>query len=144
MNLFTMTGAADGERIGGESVAGPLSRWSEAARGPYRGREAILGVRAEDLHLDAAAAGAGGGRIRGRVFAVEPLGAETLLAVETEGGVECTARLPRDVTARPGELVELHFSASAGYLFDKATGKAVPADAGAAVAAPRPMLGTVQ
>jgi multiple sugar transport system ATP-binding protein len=144
MNLFTLPVAADGERIGDEAVGGPLSRWSEAARGPHLGREAIFGVRAEDLHLDAAAAGAAGGRVRGRVFAVEPLGAETLLAIETEGGVECTARLPRDVTARPGELIELHFAASAGYLFDKATGKAIPADAGVAGIAPRPVPGTVQ
>ena len=144
MNLFTLPVASDGERIGGEGVGGPLSRWSEAARAPHIGREAIFGVRAEDLHLSAAAAGAGGGRVRGRVFAVEPLGAETLLAVETEGGVECTARLPRDVMARPGELVELHFAASAGYLFDKATGKAIPADAGAAGVAPRPRRGAMQ
>ncbi|CAN7674499.1 ABC transporter ATP-binding protein [Bosea sp. LjRoot237] len=144
MNLFTLPVATDGERIGGETVSGPLSRWSEAARAPHMGREAIFGVRAEDLHLDAAAAGAGGGSIRGRVFAVEPLGAETLLAVETEGGVECTARLPRDVTARPGELVELHFPASAGYLFDKATGKAIPAQISAVDAVPRHAIGTAQ
>jgi multiple sugar transport system ATP-binding protein len=128
MNLFTLPVTGEGGQIGRDGVAGRLSRWRDDTLAPLAGREVIMGVRAEDLYLDAAAAGVGGGTIRGRVFAVEPLGAETLLAVETETGVECTARLPRDVTARPGEMVDFHFAASATYLFDKETGRAIPAD----------------
>ncbi|GGF71595.1 ABC transporter ATP-binding protein [Azorhizobium oxalatiphilum] len=128
MNLFTLPVASNGAEIGGGPVLGPLSRWREATLAKLAGQEAILGVRAEDLHLSREAAGAAGGTIRGRVFAVEPLGAETLVAVETDGGVECTARLPRDVAARVDEVIDLHFAASATYLFDKASGKAIPAD----------------
>jgi multiple sugar transport system ATP-binding protein len=87
----------------------------------------VFGVRAEDLHLDPAAAGKGGGSIKGRVFAVEPLGAETLLAVDTDGG-ECTARLPRDTRAEIGASVELFFGAEAAYLFDATSSRAIPAD----------------
>jgi multiple sugar transport system ATP-binding protein len=144
MNLFTLPVAEDGARVGNAAVAAPLSRWREPTLRNLAGREAILGVRAEDLHLDPAAAGAGGGSIRGRVFAVEPLGAETLLAVETEAGVECTARLPRDVTARVGESVELHFPASAAYLFDKASGQAIAADAATGSATPMRVAGIMQ
>ncbi|MGU3496758.1 ABC transporter ATP-binding protein [Xanthobacteraceae bacterium A53D] len=131
MNLFTLPVAGDGARIGTGPVQGTLSRWREATLAKLAGQEAILGVRAEDLHLSPEAAGAGGGTIRGRVFAVEPLGAETLVAVETDGGVECTARLPRDVGARVDEVIDLHFAPSATYLFDKPSGKAIPADGAA-------------
>ena len=66
--------------------------------------------------------------------AVEPLGAETLLAVETHavaaGGTrtEITARLGRNVEARVGDAVRLHFDPAAVYLFDPATGAAIPGD----------------
>ena len=87
----------------------------------------MLGVRAEDLHLSPEAAGAAAGRIRGRIFAVEPLGAETLVAVETEGGAECTARLPRDTQARVDETVDFFFRPDAAFLFDAQSTAAVPA-----------------
>ena len=144
MNLFTLPVAANGAGFEGAAVSGRLTRWREATLAPFAGREAILGVRAEDLYLNAAAvSGDPGGSVRGRVFAVEPLGAETLLAIETEGGTECTARLPRDVAARVGETVALHFAASAAYLFDKATGKAVAAD-GAPAASTRREAGAAR
>ena len=136
MNLFK-TRIADG-RIADGALAAPLSRWSPATLADLAGREVTLGVRAEDLHLDPAAAGPGAGRVGGRVFAVEPLGAETLLAVEVAPGIECTARLPRDTRARVDESVEFAFPAGAAYLFDAATGLAIPADApGAGVAGSR-------
>ncbi len=131
MNLFTLPVAAGGTQIGTGGVTGTLARWRETTLAPLAGREAVMGVRAEDLHLGAEAAGPGGGSIRGRVFTVEPLGAETLVAVEIEGGGECTARLPRNVSARVDDMIDLHFSASATYLFDKASGKAIPADGAA-------------
>jgi multiple sugar transport system ATP-binding protein len=79
------------------------------------------------LHLDPVAVGdQPNGRLRGRAFAVEPLGAETLLAIETDGGIDCTARLPRDIRVTPGETVDLWFAADAAYLFDAETGRAIP------------------
>ncbi|TGD96331.1 ABC transporter ATP-binding protein [Methylobacterium nonmethylotrophicum] len=125
MNLFTVPVA--GARVGTAAIDAPLLRWSGAALAPLDGREAVLGVRAEDLHLAPEAAGAAPGRIRGRIFAVEPLGAETLVAIETEGGAECTARLPRDTRARVGEVVTLHFRPEAAFLFDPQSQAAIPA-----------------
>ncbi len=128
MNLFTLP-IGQGS-VGAKGIEAPLIRWREATLAPVAGREAVFGVRAEDLHLDPALAGGEArGRIRGKVVAVEPLGAETLLLVETAAG-ECTARLPRDVAVRPGEVVDLHFAATAAYLFDGESKKAVPADLG--------------
>ncbi|GJD53660.1 Oligosaccharides import ATP-binding protein MsmX [Methylobacterium crusticola] len=128
MNLFTVRAPAEAGALEAGAIRAPLPRWRPDRLGALAGREVVLGLRAEDLHLDPAAAGPEGGRIRGRVFAVEPLGAETLLAVEVPGGHECTARLPRHIRARVGETVDLHFPASAAYLFDAGSGLAIPAD----------------
>ncbi|WP_341989091.1 ABC transporter ATP-binding protein [Azorhizobium sp. AG788] len=130
MNLFTapLTRTSEGFGFATPGLTAPLTRWSAATLAPHADRPAVFGVRAEDLHLDRAAAGPGPtGTIRGRAFAIEPLGAETLVVCETALG-ECTARLPRTVALRPGEEVDLLFSASAAYVFDGATGKAIPAD----------------
>jgi ABC-type sugar transport system ATPase subunit len=87
-----------------------------------------LGVRAEDLHIKSSPAGSDDhGSISGRVFAVEPLGAETLAVIEAGDGAECTARLPRSVSLKPGEKVEFFFDPRSAYLFDAETGKALPA-----------------
>ena len=127
MNLFTVpvTGDAGAARVGTAAIEAPLARWAPAALERYVGREAVLGVRAEDLTL--APAGDAPGRIRGRIFAVEPLGAETLLAVEVEGGTDFTARLPRDTRATVGETVDLYFRPEAAFLFDPESTAAVPA-----------------
>ncbi|MGY2053085.1 ABC transporter ATP-binding protein [Methylobacterium sp. JK268] len=125
MNLFPTQLSETG--LAGGAAAASLARWRGGSLGPA-GRAIVLGVRAEDLHLDPGAAGEGGGRLRGRVVAVEPLGAETLLVVEAEGGTECTARLPRGTRARVDEVVDLHFAADATYLFDAETCRAIPAD----------------
>jgi multiple sugar transport system ATP-binding protein len=127
MNLFTVPPPA-GDRIRTAAIETALTRWTPAALAPLAGDEVVLGVRAEDLHLSSEAAGsAAAGRIRGRVFAVEPLGAETLLAVETEGGTECTARLPRDTRAEVGAVVDLYFRPEAAFLFDARSTAAIPA-----------------
>jgi multiple sugar transport system ATP-binding protein len=129
MNLFTqpMVSEAGACRIDSPTIQTPLIRWAPATLAPLADRPVILGVRAEDLHLDPALCGDPvQGRLRGRAFAVEPLGAETLLAIETDGGIDCTARLPRDISVTPGETVDLFFAARAAYLFDAETGRAIP------------------
>ena len=129
MNLFTSRIAE--ARVETAALAAPLARWQPATLAAAAGRDIVLGVRAEDLHLDRTAVRDGAGSVRGRVFAVEPLGAETLIAVEVEGAADCTARLPRDVRAKVGEAVELFFDPGAVHLFDAATTRAIPADAAA-------------
>ena len=140
MNLFDLA-VADGHAAG-TGIAVPLARWRPEALAPFLQKPEGLapfleasavastltvGVRAEDLQLGAGPPGAA--RIDAHVFAVEPLGAETLLAVETPGTrTEITARLGRHVTARVGEAVSLHFDPASAYLFDPATTRAIPVD----------------
>jgi len=149
MNLFTVPLASSGGSFYVESAAirAPLSRWAAATLAPAAGRPVTLGVRAEDLYLDAAPLGGEEkGSIRGTAFAVEPLGAETLLVIETEDGVECTARMSRDIRVSPGETIELFFGARSVYLFDAESGKAIAGDMPGFVAGVLPgrMSGSLQ
>jgi multiple sugar transport system ATP-binding protein len=115
-------------QAGRAAVSTALTLWQPGTLTPHVDRSLTVGVRAEDLHLGEGPPGAG--RIAARVFAVEPLGAETLLALEVEGmKAEITARLGRDVAARVGEQVVVHFEPSAVHLFDPATTLAIARDA---------------
>jgi multiple sugar transport system ATP-binding protein len=106
----------------------PLARWSDAALAPLlsAAAEASFGIRPEDLVLlgpDAPEQPA----ITGRVAGVEPLGAETLMQVETGEGAEITARLHRDARAEPGATLRFGVPAAACYLFGP-DGRAIRAD----------------
>ena len=103
----------------------PLARWSAAHLATGGGVQ--VGIRPEELVLTHGESGPGA-RLRGTVVAVEPLGAETLVAVELAGGAgELTARLHRDTAVGRGEEVTLSVPEPALYLFDGASGKAIPA-----------------
>ena len=129
MNLMDAAITEDGRHARGTALDAPLTRWSGATLAGLAGRKITFGVRAEDLLIDAASLGGRPhGEIKARILAVEPLGAETLLLVETEGGIEMTARLPRHVLPRPGETAQLFFASDAAFLFDAETGRAIPAD----------------
>jgi len=111
----------------------PLAAWSASALAAAGG-EVLVGVRPEALSLVGSgsdggdAAGAPGtATLAGSVNAIEPLGAETLLVVDLEGGVgEVTARVHRDVVLALGDAVRLAIAPGALYLFDRATGAAMP------------------
>jgi multiple sugar transport system ATP-binding protein len=132
MNLAGAVVAASdtGHLARSASVESPLTRWAPAVLGGLVDRKITLGVRAEDLHMNKAALGSEPfGHVRGRTIAVEPLGAETLLLLEVEPGVEWTARLPRHVPVSTDEIVDLYFPASAAFIFDATTGRAVIGEA---------------
>jgi multiple sugar transport system ATP-binding protein len=132
MNLATAVVAASdvGHMARSPSLDTPLTRWSPAVLGKLAGQQVTVGVRAEDLHMNKAAMGSEPlGYVRGRAVAVEPLGAETLLLIEIEPGVEWTARLPRHIPISPDEIVDLYFPASAAFIFDATTGLAVIGEA---------------
>jgi len=104
----------------------PLARWQDDN---FRAvNEILLGVRPEELSLtkesDSELA-----MLRGTVCGVEPLGAETLVMVELEGGAgEITARLHRDTSISVGDAVGLQCAPEAIYLFDAVTEKAIVAN----------------
>ena len=125
MNLMDL--AVTQGQAAGPGIAAPLTRWRTGTLAALEGRTLTLGIRAEDLWLGDGIEG--GGHIDAQVFAVEPLGAETLLAVETQGArTEITARLGRHVAAAVGDAVRLQFDPGSVFLFDPATGRAIPAD----------------
>jgi len=131
MNLATsvVTSSAGGYVARNTSAEAPLLRWAPDVLGKFADQKVTIGVRAEDLHIKKAALGSEpAGHVRGRAIAVEPLGAETLLLVEIEPGVEWTARLPRHVPVAIDEKVDLYFTANAVFLFDATAGLAVKGD----------------
>ncbi len=124
MNLVPIT--VQGDHGAAPGLQAPLTCWRPDTLGRLHGQATILGVRAEDLVLGEG--GAACGRIEARVFAMEPLGAETLLALELPGGGEVTARLGRHADARVGDTVVLHFAPRSAFLFDAGTTAAIPRD----------------
>jgi multiple sugar transport system ATP-binding protein len=131
MNLIKARITGSGENLRAETnfLRAPLKRWRTQTLEPYVEKPTIFGVRAEDLYLESAAVpSTERSSLRGRTVAVEPLGAETLLLVEIEPGVECTARLPRNLKVTPGEVVELFFDPSAAFLFDPTTTRNIRSD----------------
>ena len=93
----------------------------------HAGRDAIIGVRPEDLY-EAVPPGdaAQFARLRARVVAVEPLGAETLLVVTLDASnEELIARVGRDTSLRSGDRFDIALDTAAIHLFDPATTKAI-------------------
>ncbi|WP_284179467.1 sn-glycerol-3-phosphate ABC transporter ATP-binding protein UgpC [Rhabdaerophilum sp. SD176] len=97
---------------GGASVAAPAS----FARA--RGRDVLLGLRAEHLRL----AGAEG--VPARTVIVEPLGSDTLALMQV-GAVEMTGRFPPSAPLRAGGEVALGLDLDQAHLFDPETGLAI-------------------
>lgn len=97
------------------------------ARTQYAGREVVLGIRPEALHVGN---GASGAALAGTVEVVEHLGSEQVVFVRVPGvlsadGMEealVTARLDASVLVRPGDSLALAVDASRVYLFDPETG----------------------
>lgn len=83
---------------------------------PLREGTVTLGIRPEDLEI------AADGALRGEVVAVEPLGAETILALRLPGSErDLLLRAGRNATAALGETIGVGVPASALHLFDAST-----------------------
>jgi multiple sugar transport system ATP-binding protein len=93
---------------------------ASGARAPHT--ELIAGLRPEDLSVGAGPAPKGA--VPGRVYAIEPMGAETWVTVEA-GGERVVGRAPGDFVARTGEPVWLAYDPARVLLFDARTGKRV-------------------
>ena len=100
----------------------PLSGPALAHTQSMHGREVEFGIRPEDIALEST--GANDATMEVRVVVIEPLGAETLVTFQCEGG-ELIARLPASVRFAPGDLVTIHLNMDKFHLFDPATGLAL-------------------
>ena len=83
---------------------------------------AEVGVRPEDLEVEARPAGGGG--LDALVWLVEPVGPETWVTVERDG-VRFVARAPASFDAPPGTPVRLSFDPARLHWFDAETGRRI-------------------
>ncbi len=92
----------------------------------YAGREAIFGIRPEDIHAEPS--DPGWQPFEAEVVALETLGAEVVLVMSAPGlaGTELAARLGRNFRARAGSSQRLYMDLAEMQLFDPATTEAVP------------------
>jgi len=82
-------------------------------------RDAVLGVRPEDVTLHAP----GAESLAAVVDVVEPLGSEQVLYL-TSGGASITARASAEATVASGDAINLGINAKRMHLFDGASGTA--------------------
>ena len=118
MNLLKLDDGPQGAVLAGTS--GP-------ALFTASGRGRVLGLRPEDVAVDS---GNGRGRFHATVTAVEYLGAEALVTCSfTERAI--LARTRGDAAPPVGATVGLAWDASAGHVFDAASGARLTLDTGA-------------
>ena len=99
-------------RVNGATVAMPEAR--ESLDAPT----AVLGARPEHIRITE------DGPLRGRVFAVEYMGARQLITVDTDAG-RLRVRAPNTVKVADGETVGLAFDPERLVVFDAETGRAL-------------------
>ncbi|MEF2265423.1 sn-glycerol-3-phosphate ABC transporter ATP-binding protein UgpC [Janthinobacterium sp. LS2A] len=107
--------------LGSARLALPAER--QAACGKLDGRAVEFGIRPEDITLEAA--GSASAALAATVVVVEPLGAETLVIFQCEGG-ELTARLPPTFALAPGQQVTVQLDMEKFHLFDPQGGAVLP------------------
>jgi ABC-type sugar transport system ATPase subunit len=83
---------------------------------------AVLGIRAEDVRLDAAGGTPGPGQLAGEVALLEPLGSDTFVEV-MRGPITITGRVEPDRRLRVGDAVCLDLPRHKLHFFDAATGE---------------------
>jgi multiple sugar transport system ATP-binding protein len=119
MNFLPLDGPvpAGADRVSLAGHAIPIPRLHEdAPAGPL-----TLGVRPEHIRFDDAAA------LRGSVYAVEYLGTNQIVTVETAHG-RIKARVPADQRLDPGETVGLALASARLSLFEATGGRALRSD----------------
>ena len=105
INFFTANVAADGRSLEGKEFRLGLPADLAARVAELKGRPVTVGVRPEDVVLEAASAG---GTVQGTVTISEPLGAEVLVHWNTPVG-PVISRVPGQHAPSPGEKAALHF-----------------------------------
>ncbi len=86
--------------------------------------QVVLGIRPEHLAISEAAAGT----IPVKVILTEQMGAQTLLACQTEKGGSLSALMSRNDTTRPGDIIHLSTEPGHIHLFDPRSGTNLFAD----------------
>ena len=121
MNLFAARVLEGHTGLSAEGVRFPAGLRLPLLEGK-RERELRLGLRPENLRLDA---GANGGTIAGVAEVVEPVGGELYVYWKTGVGT-LISRESDQQEIRPGERRELRFAAESLHYFDPESGLALP------------------
>jgi multiple sugar transport system ATP-binding protein len=125
MNLFHgRLGGGDSPVFDGSGFSCPVPPAWRKALEPFRDREAVLGIRPEDIGPQSA--GEGAPMLRGRVEVVERLGGQAVLHLAGSGPQ--AGRFAARVDARgwtAGDLAELPVSLAKAVFFDPASGRAL-------------------
>ncbi len=117
INFFRAGVSADGRALEAKEFRLELpAEWAPLVTG-FRGREVTVGVRPEDLALEA---GNGIGALRGTVTVSEPLGSEVLVYWDTPVG-PIVSRVPGQHAPAIGESAALHFALDKVHLFHPET-----------------------
>ncbi|HLT02342.1 MAG TPA: sn-glycerol-3-phosphate ABC transporter ATP-binding protein UgpC [Geminicoccaceae bacterium] len=103
-------------RVEDATLTAPVAR-----DGATPGQKVTLGLRPEHL----IEGGGGGGELKGRVIAVEHLGAETYIYLERKGAAPLVVKADGSSRARVDDVLPVGVPASAGYLFNE-DGQAIP------------------
>jgi ABC-type sugar transport system ATPase subunit len=85
-------------------------------------RDVWCGVRPEDLEFVPQGATVNGAHLRGTALTVEPLGPDTLVAMQV-AGAEIACRLPPRSVRQAGEVVTLAINPDRIHLFDRTSGQ---------------------
>jgi len=96
-----------------------LPGWAKRAVEATTQREAVFGVRPEDITL-----GTGSGPVRAKVNVVEPLGDEMIVYVSTDYH-DLICKAPAHHTVKVDDAVDLTFDIDKTHLFDPETGSNV-------------------
>jgi ABC-type sugar transport system ATPase subunit len=125
-NLFvaSFVGIPTMNLVPGEVVDGRFRApgWDVAMDRPWAAGPVTLGIRSEDLVVEAAPEG-GVGRVR----LVEQIGSDALVEVETDL-VRVIVRAPPTTSLAPGDPVRFTLDAGRMHLFDQATGRRLARD----------------
>ena len=124
MNFIDCTLKAEGEAILIQTADFELSLPESASTNrltSQSGQALVLGIRPEDLHLDAKEDSS---TIRGRAAVVEHLGSDTIILVDT-GSQMLTLVAQGSARVRSGENLSVRVDMDAIYLFEKESDKAI-------------------
>ncbi len=88
----------------------------------WHAKSVEFGIRPEDLAIEST--GKNDAKLSARVVVVEPLGAETLVTLQCDGG-EMIARLPPTAELKANETIALWVNMDKFHLFDAATGNSL-------------------
>jgi len=118
INFFTALVSGDGASLEANGVTIALSEPLRAAVAPLRGKPVSVGIRPEDLHLEARA----GASLPATVEVREPLGNETLVHWQSAFGT-IVSRVPGQSSPVVGAKATLYCPLEKLHLFDPASEK---------------------